>query len=315
LIRTQYNDSITPMILPSNRGRASDGRTHEDGTAARNRRVPPEDRPVIARFMSRLAVASVVLAFTGAAPESAHAQTDYYNTDRGRPLRVEDAYPVERRAFELQAAPLRVERGAGGIYHWSVEPELAYGILPRLQVEVGVPLSFVDAAGTRRGGVAGLDVSALYNLNVETSLPAFGIGASALLPVGNLAPDRPFVSVAGLMTRTFTWARFHVNGEYTVGDEPTALDAGVEELSRWAAGVAIDRTFPLRALLVGTEFVVEQPLEDATDLLLTAGAGFRYQLTPRWAMDAGIGKRLTGDDRAWYLTVGSAYAFGLPWNP
>lgn len=258
---------------------------------------------------------SAVLAFAAAFPTPAYAQTDYYNTDRGRPLRIEDAYPVERRAFEIQAAPLRLVRAVGGVYHWSVEPEIAYGILPRLQVEVGVPLSVVDAAGVRRAGVAGLDVSALYNLNVETSIPAFAIAASALLPVGSLAPEGAFVSVAGLMTRTFTWARFHVNGEYTLGEEPTALDAGVEEMSRWAAGLAIDRTFPLRALLWGAEFVVEQPLDEAADLLLTAGTGFRYQVTPRWAMDAGIGKRLTGDDRAWYLTVGSAYAFGLPWNP
>ena len=253
------------------------------------------------------------LAFTAAMSAPARAQTDYYNTDRGRPLRTEDAYPVERRAFELQAAPLRVERGAGGIYHWSVEPEIAYGILPRLQIELGVPLSVVDTAGARRAGVGGLDVSVLYNLNVETALPAFGLGARALLPVGNLAPHGPLVSVVGLMTRTFTWARFHVNSEYTLGDEITALGAGGEETSRWGAGVAIDRTFPLRALLVGAEFVIEQPLDEAADLLLTAGTGFRYQLTPRWAMDAGMGKRLTGDDRAWYLTVGSAYAFGLPW--
>lgn len=268
---------------------------------------------MIARCMPRLFLTLLVL--TAAAPVPLHAQTDYYNTDRGRPLRVEDAYPVERRAFEIQAAPLRVERAAGGVYHWSLEPEIAYGILPRMQLEVGVPLSVIDAAGTRRTGVGGLDVSALYNLNVETSLPAFGISASALLPVGNLAPDDPFVSVAGLMTRTFTWARVHVNGEYTLGNEPADADAGVEELSRWAAGLAIDRAFPLRGLLLGAEFVAEQPLDEAADLLLTAGAGFRYQLTPRWAMDAGIGKRLTGDERAWYLTVGSAYAFGLPWNP
>jgi hypothetical protein len=247
---------------------------------------------------------------------AAHGQTDYYNTDRGRPLRVEDAYPLERRAFEVQAAPLRVERSAGsGAYHWSVEPEIAYGILPRLQMEVGVPLSVVDDAGIQRAGIAGVDVSALYNLNIETSLPAFGIAASALLPVGNMAAQRSFVSVAGLMTRTFSWARLHVNGEYTFGDETPASGETGEQMSSWAAGLALDRTFPLRALLVGGEVVVEQPLDEAADLVVTAGTGFRYQLTPRWAMDAGMGKRLTGGDRAWYLTVGSAYAFGLPWNP
>ncbi|HEX8431422.1 MAG TPA: hypothetical protein VF625_09050, partial [Longimicrobium sp.] len=59
----------------------------------------------------------------------ATAQTDYYNTDEGRPVRIEDAASVERYAFELQLAPFRVARERGGIYHWEIAPELAYGIL------------------------------------------------------------------------------------------------------------------------------------------------------------------------------------------
>jgi hypothetical protein len=29
-------------------------------------------------------------------------------------------------------------------------------------------------------------------------------------------------------------------------------------------------------------------------------------------MDGGVGRRLNGDDRGWYVTVGAAYAFGVP---
>ena len=104
--------------------------------------------------VGRLAPIAFLITGLAAAPPRALAQTDYYNTDRGRPLQTEDAYPVERRAFEIQAAPLRVARAAGGLYHWSVEPEIAYGILPRTQVEVGVPVSFVEQGGTRTSGVA-----------------------------------------------------------------------------------------------------------------------------------------------------------------
>jgi hypothetical protein len=32
-------------------------------------------------------------------------------------------------------------------------------------------------------------------------------------------------------------------------------------------------------------------------------------------VDAGLGKRLTGPGQSWFITVGSAYAFGLPWRP
>ena len=246
---------------------------------------------------------------------SASAQTDYYNTDRGRPLHTEDAYPVERRAFEVQAAPLRLERSPGGVYSWGFEPELAYGIAPRTHVEAGVPLAFMDAAGIRRSGIAGVHLSVLHNLNVETSIPALAVGASTALPVGSLAGDQTYFSVKGIATRTLAWARVHANAEYTFGDEPDAADSGVIEASRWSAGLAVDKTFPLKSLLVGAEVVADRPLEAANDVGLSAAIGTRYQRTPRWALDAGIGKRFTGDNRSWFVTIGSAYAFGLPWRP
>ncbi|MFN2564642.1 MAG: hypothetical protein ABR499_06465, partial [Gemmatimonadaceae bacterium] len=192
---------------------------------------------MIPRLMHRFAGAAALALL---APP-AFAQTDYYNTDAGRPVQIEDAYPVERRAFELQAAPLRLERSRGGVYRWGIEPEVAFGILPRTQIEVGFPLAFIDAgAGERTTGLAGIDVSALYNLNTETTIPALGIAAGVVLPAGGLAPDEAYASVKGIATRTFSWARFHVNGEYTFGSRPTAADesAGVAELSRWLAGLA-----------------------------------------------------------------------------
>lgn len=241
------------------------------------------------------------------------AQTDYYNTDRGRPLAVEDAYPVERRAFEVQAAPLRLERGQGGVYTWGFEPELAYGIAPRTHVEIGLPIAIIDALGTRRAGLTGLHVSMLHNLNVETSIPALGFVASAALPVGGLAGEETYVSFKGIATRTLSWARFHANAEYTLGDADAS--GGIVEASRWSAGLSADKTFPLRSLLLGAELVAEQPLHDTEDVAFSGAVGSRYQLTPRWAVDAGFGKRLTGSDQSWFITVGSAYAFGLPWRP
>lgn len=264
-------------------------------------------------MQTRRIVGAVALLLCGAAA-AAGAQTDYYNTDSGRPLRTEDAYPVERRAFEIQAAPLKVERFRGGIYSWGLEPELAYGIAPRTQVEAGVPVTFIDAGAVRRSGIAGVHVSVLHNLNVETSIPALGVAASAALPVGALAGDQAYVSLKGIATRTFTWARFHANADYTFGRAPLPGDDGVVEASRWSAGLAVDKTFPLRSFLLGGEVVAEQPLHPDEDVVLSTAIGGRYQLTPRWALDAGVGRRLAGDERSWFVTFGSAYAVGLPWR-
>ena len=246
----------------------------------------------------------------------AAAQTDYYNTDAGRPVRIEDAYPIERRAFEIQAAPLRLER-ARGVYHWGIEPELAFGILPRTQVEVGFPFAYVDRGlAGRTSGLAGVEVSALYNLNAETAIPALGVAASALLPAGALAADHAYLSAKAIVTRTLGWARFHVNGEYTFGSraEGRGESAGAGELSRWMAGIATDRTIPLRSMLLTAEVFAREPLAESGDVEWNAGAGVRYQLTPRWALDGGAGRRLTGDDRAWYVTFGGAFALGVPWR-
>ena len=258
----------------------------------------------------------------------ARAQTDYYNTDAGRPIAVEDAYPIELRAFELQLAPLRLERARGGAYTWGIEPELAFGILPRTQVELGFPLSYADlGAGRRSTGLAGIEVAALHNLNVETTIPALAVAAEALLPVGPLAPDDPYVSVKGIATKTFAWARFHVNGTYTFGDGDRALPAEPApgdapaidahgELSRWSAGLAVDRTFPLQSLLVTAELVAREPFFGGDDdaLAWDTAAGARYQLSPRVALDGGAGYRLTGD-QGWFATFGAAVSVGLPWRP
>lgn len=248
-------------------------------------------------------------------PASLGAQTDYYNTDAGRPIQIEDAYATERYAFELQLAPVRLERASGGIYRWGFEPEIAYGILPRTHLEVGFPLAFTDErTDQRRFGLAGIDVSMLHNLNVETrTLPALGIAAEVLAPVGGLASENAYASAKGILTRTYGWARFHLNARYTFGDAPDAgtEDEGVAELSRWLAGIAVDRTFPLRSMLLTGELFAQQPIHDDGDVEWNAGAGLRYQLDPYFAFDAGFGKRLTGDDQSWFVTFGLARAFAL----
>jgi hypothetical protein len=279
-------------------------------------------RPIQSRIPSlggAVAVAALALA---ASARDAWAQTDYYNTDAGRPIQVEDAYAIERRAVELQVAPLRLERARGGIYSWGLEPKLALGLLPRTQVEVGLPVAYVDAGlAGHAGGLAGVELSALHNLNVETAIPALAVAADVLVPAGGLGPDRAYPSVKGIATKTFSRARFHVNGQYTFGDRLPAraaadasLDRGGAEPSRWFAGAAVDRTFPLRALLVTGEIVAAQPLRAAEDVAWHTAAGLRYQLSPRVATDAGGGYRFTGGDQGWFVTFGTAVAVGVPWS-
>ncbi len=244
----------------------------------------------------------------------AAAQTDYYNTDAGRPITIEDAYATERYAFELQLAPVRLERARGGVYSWEVEPEIAYGIFPRTHIELGFPISYADAGGgVRNAGLTGIAVSALHNLNAETSIPALGVVGELLFPVGALASDGTYGTVKGIATRSLSWARFHLNGAYTFGSEPPAgsVRLGAPDMSRWMAGVAADRTFPLKALLITAETVARQPIVEDDGTEWSVGAGVRYQISPTISVDGGVGKAITGDEQAWHITFGLARAFGI----
>jgi hypothetical protein len=254
------------------------------------------------------------------APAIAGAQTDYFNTDRGRPLHVQDATPIERYAFELQAAPLRWSRASDARVVWSVEPELAYGILPRTHLEIGLPVFVTEGfEGGSRSGVGAVHVSILHALNTETlGLPAFALNAAVSVPAGNFGARRLYTTVGAIATRTTPVGRVHLNADATSGDGIADTDsrwdnargAGLEELSRWSAGVAIDRALPLRSMLVGAELVARQPIREGSRVAWQAAAGVRWQLDPRWALDAGLGRTL-GNDREWSLTFGAARSFGL----
>lgn len=245
------------------------------------------------------------------------AQTDYYNTSPGRPVRVEDAVPVEYRAVELNVVPVRLDLLSQDTRLWSLLPEATIGILPRTQLQFTMPIAYADAPATSTHGVAGLDVSFLHALNMETSIPALAVAGNISLPVGPLGGDATYGTLKGIVTRTLPWARFHANAQFTAGPSVAARDSSASgttdarDVSRWLAGIAVDKTFALHSLLITAESFAEQPIRGDAAVAWSAGTGLRYQLSPRWAMDAGIGRRMTGDNRAWYVTFGSAYALGL----
>src|SRR6266545_3810460 len=69
----------------------------------------------------------LVLAALLAAPPVARAQIDYRNLDDDRPTLIEDAYPIERFAFEL-LAPCRFEAEPRGVDRHLVVPEAPAGV-------------------------------------------------------------------------------------------------------------------------------------------------------------------------------------------
>jgi hypothetical protein len=103
----------------------------------------------------------------------------------------------------------------------------------------------------------------------------------------------------------------HLDASFTAGPRAGARTdrSETDAISRWLVGVAADRTFPLRSLLVGAELVARAPMRAGAGAEFRAATGFRYQLGPRVAIDLGIGHSLSS--REWFFTFGSGYSSGL----
>jgi hypothetical protein len=239
------------------------------------------------------------------------AQIDYRNLDDDRPVVTEDAYPVERYAFEL-LAPYRFEAEAGGTQLHIAVPELAYGLARNAQLGLKVPIAGVDdgtAAGTD-WGLSGLRVFALYNFNTEgRSLPALSLRADATFPVGSLAGDGTRFALKAIATRSWGSMRAHLNASWGFGSEDALSLA--EALSRRTASVAVDRTFFRSSILLVGEVAASQAIQGARTAL-NASLGGRWQWTPALVLDVGIARRLRSDigpDIA--FTIGLSHAFAV----
>jgi hypothetical protein len=239
---------------------------------------------------------------------SLSAQIDYRNLEDDRPTRIEDAYPIERHAFEF-LLPWRYERESGGSVH-SFSPELSHGLLPNLQVGLKLPLAGAHDGSERTWGLAGLRLFSLYNFNTESgSLPAFSLRADGAFPVGGLAGDGSRLTLKGILTRSFGLTRLHANGAYTLGDDERAA-AAAEPAARWWYGLAVDRTFYRKSTLVVVELYALRE-RDAAPVEVNASLGLRRQLSPLHVIDLGVSRRLREQGPDLEVTIGVSRAFAI----
>jgi len=246
-------------------------------------------------------------------PTAAWGQIDYRNLDDDRPTLLEDAYPIERHAFEF-LAPWRYGKDRhGGSVHAFI-PELEYGLLPNLQLGLKLPIAgAVDEATPDAGrdwGISGLRLFTLYNFNTESRvLPAFALRADATFPVGSLAGEGTRFTLKGIATRSWGRSRVHLNGAYTFGDDQPL--AAAEAAHKWWYGVAADRTLFRQSMLLVAEVYALRSLS-AEPVQVNASLGLRRQFTPYTVVDLGVGRRLREDAGPDYeVTIGISRAFAI----
>ncbi len=240
----------------------------------------------------------------------AAAQIDYRNLDDDRPLRVEDAYPVERYAFEL-IAPFHLSHEGRSRGHYLFTPELTYGFAAGAHAGIKLPLAGSYSPDGSDFGLAGVRGFVFVNLRNETpGLPALAVRLDGGLPAGGaLAGDGGSAAIQLLATRSFGRNRLHLNGAwgFLVQDLPGAA----EPTPRWWAGAAVDRTLIRSSTLLLAGVVVRDGLEEPR-VAVELSAGLRRQLTPTLVVDAGVTRAVRGDGPAIGVTLGFTHAFAIP---
>jgi hypothetical protein len=238
----------------------------------------------------------------------AGAQIDYRNLDDERPLFSEDAYPIERYAFEL-LFPYRFEAEADGERVHASVLELGYGIADNTQLGVHVPFAVLDGPAGTDVGLAGIQPFVLYNFNTESRwLPALGLRGDVSLPVGSLGGEGTRFTLRAIGTRSWGRTRVHLNVVRSFGPEDALSVA--EPARRWSYSAAVDRTLLRQSLLLAAEVVAYRAVREAP-VEVNVGAGLRWQWSPTVVLDWGLSRRLsvTGPDLG--LTIGLSYAFAV----
>ncbi len=233
-------------------------------------------------------------------PTIAAAQHDYRNLDHGRPMVTEDAYPVERGAFEVTVPLGQESRHRERTV--TVSPEVMWGVVRNGMLGLGAPLVL-----GQDGGLAGLHPFAFYNLNTETAWPALAFRLDGALPVGGLVGERGSATVTAIATRSFGTTRLHLNG----GVRLTSAHGGAEAHTppRHTISLAVDRTLWRQSVLVVAELRRVGVARGVT--AWEGGLGVRMQGTPVMVLDAGV--RTGGPAGSRFLTtaVGLTRFFSL----
>ena len=222
-------------------------------------------------------------------------------------MRVEDAVAIPRYALDLYLAP--DWRASGAAAGWALRPGLAFGLVPRTQIEIDVPIHL--GRGTSGSpALSGVRLAAQHNLNVERrAVPAMGLEAAMLFSAGDVVNAHP--SLKGIATKAFRWGRVNASSEALFGDEP-ATSAARADLARWESGVSVDRTLVRRAALIGAELVARQPLERADAAQWRGALGTASQLTPGLTLGAAVGYAFAGSPQGWSVSAALTQRLAVP---
>ena len=259
---------------------------------------------VRAAVVALLALAGIVLA--SVRPASA---IDHKNLDEGRPLRLEDAYPIATGELALEAGGgFTLQRRGPNRGEFPVQ--LLWGALPNLQLEIGTALLTDPHAVDEQSKSGDLRLGALYNFNQETLwVPALAAKLEVNLPTG-VDSSGVDVELKGIVTKSFDRVSLHLNAAYEFLNGTTRGDRDGRYELALGASVPVGAPRYTRTTLLADLFT-EQSVRRGEDNVVGVEAGFRHQLTPRLVIDAGLGTEFAGpaERSPLFGRIGASFAF------
>src|SRR5215475_1100550 len=234
---------------------------------------------------------------------------DHNNLDEGRPLRLEDAYPIAYGELSAETgAQFLLNRHKPDRFAFPIE--VLYGAYWNLHVSIGSLLSTQPRSIDESEKSGDLRTFALYNFNQETlHVPALAVKLGLDFPTG-VRSQGVNTKLTGIMTRSFGPARAHVN----VGYEFVGSADNGERDGRYT--VVLGAQYPLgyprhfdTTLLA--DIFTQQAVHSGETNPSGLEVGLRRQIAPLVVFDAGVGTEFTGpaERTPFYATAGMSVGF------
>jgi hypothetical protein len=244
--------------------------------------------------------------FITAAPTWA---VDHNNLDEGRPLQVEDAYPIAYGELSAETG-VRVSYNRHGNDRVAFPMELLYGAYWNLHLGLGSTLFTSPQTIDDPEKSGDLRLLGLYNLNQETlRIPALAVKLTLDFPSG-IRSRGVDTELKGILTRTVGHGRVHFNAGYQfIGNARDAERDGRYEV---LLGVQYPWGYP-RSFT--TTVLADVFTHQATRFNETNNSGveigMRRQIAPAIILDVGIGTEFIGPSERdlFFATVGVSFGF------
>jgi hypothetical protein len=234
---------------------------------------------------------------------------DHNNLDEGRPLRIEDAYPIAYGELSAETGA-RFQHNRQSPVRFAFPVEILYGAYWNLHLGLGSTLATEPRTIDEAEKSGDLRIVALYNFNQETlRLPALAAKLGLDFPTG-VRSRGVDTEVKGIVTRSFGQTRAHLN----VGYEFVGHTGDGERNGRY--DIVLGAQYPLgypRFLntTVLADVFTQQSVHSGESNPTGVEVGIRRQIAPLTVIDVGVGTEFAGPSERtpFFATVGVSVGF------